>query len=780
MPGDGRRYVGAAVPRCTDERLLRGRGRYVDDVDDAGAMHAVILRSPVPHGRLTHFDAAPALAVDGVRVLGPDDIERLADPLPSSWRLPGQEPGQVALISRTLRYAGQPVGVVMAPDRAAAEDAAELVRLAIDPLPFVLAPDAALREDAPLLYPEHGTNVVGQIHFGDPRDELEEAIAHAARVVERRMAIARVAPSSMEPRGVLAEWVEATRQLTVWTSSQVPYAVRQSLSASLRLRMDQVRVIVPDVGGAFGGKTSLHVDEALVCLAAKAMCARVKWIEDRAENLVASYQGRGQQAHARLALDPDARFIAFHAQITGDLGAFASQAGSGPFQVTGLALEGPYRFSLAGTSVTGVYTNTVPTGSYRGYGIQEAAWIRERLIDEAARELGLDALEIRSRNIIRASQLPYTTRTGLTYDSGDYGAALVRAAELAGSRRRPSAGTLRRGVGVACGVEITGFAPSALLEAFQIDWSGWESGRIRVNEDGTVTVFSGVTGVGQGIETALAQVVADALEIPIEWISVQLGDTATSPHSDLAAQASRSAALAGAALTQAGQRIRERMDRLAASKLGVPVEDVKRDGAVFQAGITGARVTWQEIARRGWKGWGEHSPGRIQLEETVDFDPPEITYSYSAHGAAVAVDTETGHVTVEDYWSVNDSGVLINPPIANGQIAGGIAQGIGIALIEEVEHDPRTGRPVGGTWADYLIPRSSDVPDTVIEHLCTPSTIIPGGFKGLGESGIIPSPAAIGNAIAAAVPEIGPEIVATPMSAGRIWHALQRAETGHD
>jgi carbon-monoxide dehydrogenase large subunit len=773
-----RRYVGQSVSRPQDPRLLRGQGRYVDDVEEIGAWHAAIVRSPVAHGRLTRFDAT-AVRDAGLAelVLGPAELAELADPLPTKWRLPGQHLTGIPVATTTVRYVGQPLGVVVAASRALAEDAAERVLLEFEELPVVADLDAARAPGAPLLYPEHGSNVAGQVHFGDPVEAIEEAIGAASHVVERELGIQRVAHSPMEPRGLLAEWIAGTGRLTVWMSSQSAQVARHELAVALRLRVDQVRVVADDVGGSFGSKNTLYVDEAMVCVAARVLGRRVKWIEDRRENLLATYQGRGQRARARLALDADGRFVALHAEIVGDLGAFATQAGSGPFQVAGLAIEGPYRFGTAGATVSAVYTNLVPTGAYRGYGMQEAAWIRERMVDEAARELGVSPVELRMRNLVTPEDMPYTTRTSLTYDSGDYPAALRRAAELADTVPRADTpdGEVRRGVGLACSVEITGFAPSALLEMFQIPWSGWESGRIRVNQDGSVSVTSGVMSVGQGIETALAQIVADELRVPLDWVRVHLGDTATSSYSDLSSQASRSVALAGGALVQAGARMRARMRGLAARALGVAETAVTWDGAVFGAGPDAGTLTWREVAHRGWMGWGRAEADRIQLEEVVDFDPPAITFAYAVAGAAVAAEVDTGRLAVEAYWSVNDSGVLVNPMLADGQIAGGIAQGLGIALLEEVRHDPATGQPLTTTLFDYLLPLSSDVPDPLIEHRCTPSTVIPGGFKGLGEGGCIPTPSAVCNALAAAVPEIAADLTATPLTPAALWPLLQKA-----
>jgi carbon-monoxide dehydrogenase large subunit len=372
--------------------------------------------------------------------------------------------------------------------------------------------------------------------------------------------------------------------------------------------------------------------------------------------------------------------------------------------------------------------------------------------------------------MIGPDEMPFTTRTQLTYDSGDYRATFDRAVELAESARRESSDRVRRGVGVAAMVEVTGFAPSFLLEVFQIQWSGWEAGKIRVNSDGSVTVFSGVTPMGQGIETTLAQVVADHLGVPMEWIAVQLGDTSTAPFSNFSSQASRSLTLAGAALIQAGGRMRERMNLLAANNLGVAVEDVELVGDVFRAGEQ--TIPWREVAHRGWLGWGRGDSDAIQLEEIVEFDPPAVAFAYAAHAAAVAVDVDTGKVEVEDYFAIHDSGVLVNPLIADGQVVGGIAQGLGIALLEEAVYDPATAQPLSVTYLDYAVPLSEDVPDITVEHQTTPSPANPGGFKGVGEGGTIPPAAAVGNAVAAAVPEIADLLVATPLAPSRVWTAL--------
>ena len=781
-PGNGRHrphtggLIGQPVPRVHDARLLRGDGYYAADLDDGTALHAAVVRSPVPHGRVTRFDGRAAREEGGaVLVLGPDEIARHAGPLPTVWRLPGQFQREIEVATRTARYVGQPLGLVVARSRAAAEDAAERVELSIDPLPPVVGVDAALAPGAPLLYPEAGTNVAGEVRFGDPAEEIERVMARAPHVVTRELAVQRVHAASMEPRGVLAEWVPQTGRLTVRSSTQVPHPVRYGLAAALRLRMDQIQVVVPDVGGAFGSKTTLYVDEVLVCLAARLLGRRVTWTEDRTEALTATYQGRGQTATARLALDTDGRFLALDAHVRGDLGAFSSQAGSGPFQITGQSLEGPYRLPLAGATVTCVHTNATPTGAYRGYGMQESCWIRERLVAEAARELGLDADALRLRNLITADDMPYTVRTHMTYDNGDYPATFGAAATAVSTEPRGGSGRVRHGVAVVPSVEITGYGPTGLLEMTGLEASGWESGRVRVNQDGTVTVHAGVVAMGQGIDTTLTQIVADRLGVPMGLVAVRLGDTDTTPHSEYSSQASRSLVLSGSALLGAAERLRARMDALAASYLETTPEDVRLDGLTFRAGATGRTASWREIAQRGWLGWGRPDHGVIQMEETVDFDPPDVTYAHAAHAAAVSVDLETGVVTVRGYWAVHDSGVLVNPLIAEGQTAGGVAQGLGLALLEEASYDPVTARPLATSLWDYAVPAPPDVPDIHVSHTETPSPHNPGGFKGLGEGGTLPPAAVVVNAVADAVPEIAARLDRTPLTPCRVWSLLRDA-----
>lgn len=766
--------VGASIRRVNDPRLLTGAGRFLDDISLPGMLHAHILRSPVAHGTVTGFDAHAASAD---LVMGPDDVGASTEPLPFVWIAPNQQHLSVPLGDRTVRYVGQPIGIVVAGSRALAEDAAESVDVAIDSLPAVADSLAAVRADAPLLYPGHGSNVAVEFSIGDAPDVVEAVMAAAPMVVSRRLRIPRIVPSPMETRGVVAEWSAGTAALTVWMSTQTPHHVRDQLAHVLRLKADQVRVIAGDVGGGFGTKEHLYPDEIMACLAAMRLGVPVKWVEDRNEHFTATCQARDAVHDARLAMTEDGTFLAIHTRVTGNLGAHFSNVGTGPFRVSGLMLPGPYRVANAGATITGVFTNTTPTGAYRGFGMQEAAWVRERLVDEAARELGVDPLELRLRNVLGPDELPHTTPTFQDYDSGDYGRSLemvrdrVRAhAPLVDTNPR-----IRRGVGVATHVEFTGLGPSAVQQVVGFRLGGYETAVVRMEPDGSVYVSSGVMGMGQGIETTLAQLAADGLGVEMEQVTVHLGDTATAPYSAAGSIASRSMTVGGGAVVTAAATLRDKILRIAAHRLEVSAVDlVIAEGRVQVKGDPSMGISLEEVAEYSWLGWNLPAGETPDLEVKFVHDPSNISYPYATHAAAVAVDLDTGQVRVERYWLAHDSGVVVNPQIVDGQIAGGVAQGLGIALFEKMLYDD-DGQPKSTTFLDYLLPLASDVPDLVMDHYETPAPHIPGGMKGVGEGGTIVAPVAIGNAIAAAVPEIAGRILETPLSPGRLWQLLHDA-----
>lgn len=773
--------IGARVLRVNDPKLLRGAGSFVDDLHLPGMVHAAVLRSPAAHGRLMAVDpGGVGDDPDVLDVITPEVAAAATRTLPCVWIMPGQRLEEYPVVPRGItRYVGETLGLVVARTRAAAEDAVSAIRVEIEPLPAVTDPREAEQEGAPLLYPEWGTNVAVDMNRGDPPETVEAAMRRARHVLAMEFRIQRLSGQPMETRGVVARWDAATGELTMWSSTQVPHHVRDGLADALGLRYEQVRVVAPDVGGGFGPKDHLYPDEVLTCLAAMRLGVPVKWIEDRREHFTATVQAREQLHRARLAFEDDGRFVAIHTELLGDLGAHPSNVGAGPaFVATGM-LEGPYRFESAGARVRCVVTNKAPVGAYRGFGMQQAAWVRERLVDEAARMLGMDPVEIRRRNMVAREELPYTTHTHQNYDSGDYPAALERAATLVREGPAPGDDGRRRGVGFSSYVEFTGLGPSKGQQVVNFKLGGYETAVVRMEADGTATVLTGVCPHGQGLETTLAQLAADHLGLSVEEVRVVFGDTAVAPYSSTGTIASRSMAVGGGAVVRAAGRLRRKVLEIGAHLLEAPVEDVEiAAGAVRVRGAPGRSVSLRTVADRAWLGWDLPEGMAPGLEERDLHDPSDISYSYATHAVAVAVDPETGQIEVERYVVVHDCGVMVNPMIVEGQIHGGVAQGLGGALLEEVVYDA-AGQPLTTTYMDYLIPTSAEVPDMIVEHSEIPSPFIPGGMKGMGEGGAIAPAAAVGNALAAAIPEIAHLVTETPLTPSKVWGWIQSvAEVG--
>jgi carbon-monoxide dehydrogenase large subunit len=767
------KMVGARVERLDDPRLLTGGGRYVDDIRLPDMVHAHILRSPVAGGAVTSVDAGDALADGGCELLLHALDDHGLGRIPCVWLQPGQRQVSYPVLDPQVRYVGQPVGVIVSRSRALAEDLTELVDIDFeerdDP---VLDADHALSVGAPLVDPEMGTNVCVELFRGDPWKEVEPLFDRAHVVVRRKLRIQRVAGHPMETRGVVASWDRSMQRLTVWTSTQAVHHAREHLADVLGLRQDQVHVRAPDVGGAFGTKEHLYPDEVLVCAAAMRLGRPVKWIEDRYEHFTATLHARDQVHEASIAVDAEGYFLALWSDIVHDLGAHPSNVGSGPSQVASIMLQGPYRFERAGTRVRAVLSNRTPTGAYRGFGMQQAAWVRERMVDEVARVLQLDPVELRRRNMIRSDELPYTTRFFQKYDSGDYVFALNEAERLVTERPLAAEDGKARGVGYACHVEFTGLGPSKTQQFVGFHLNGFETSTIRMERDGALTVLTGGSLMGQGLETSLAQIAADTLGVPLSQVRVVSGDSDLVPYSSAGSIASRSMVVAGGALVRSSAQLREKLVAIAAHRLEASEADIELgDGRAYVRGTPARGISHRDLATVAWLGWDLPEGVTPGLEEQYTYDPEDITYSYATHAAAVAVDRETGIVEVEGYWVVHDCGTIINPLIADGQIQGGVAQGIGIALYEDVAYGERA-QPATASYMDYLLPLATDVPDVVMSHFETPSPHTPGGMKGLGEGGVIPAPAAVGNAVAAALPEIGGKIVETPLSPSRVWALL--------
>ncbi|WP_436501270.1 xanthine dehydrogenase family protein molybdopterin-binding subunit [Actinokineospora sp. HUAS TT18] len=755
--------VGTRVHRREDRRLLTGQGRFVDKVSLTGAAHAVIIRSRIAHGVVTAVDFEAARAATGVLdVIGPSDAEGAE--LPCVSTVP-EQPRSYPVLDEVVRYVGQPVAVLIAETYEAALDAVALVEVHLTPLAEVAGVEAALANDAPVLHDGSKSNLIADFPIGDPA----AAVAEAPHVIEMTFRLGRVTPRPIEPRGIAA--VYDGDVLTVWNATQAPHHARDHLAQALNLPQANVRVVAGDVGGSFGAKEHIYPDEVVVCLAAMRLRRPVRWSETPGDQLTATVAARDAIHVGRLAFEADGRFVALHCDILGNLGAHPSNVGFGPLALSAIMLAGPYRFDSCGARVRGVVTNTTPTGSYRGFGQPEITWTRERLIDEAARSLHLDPVELRLRNMFGPDDFVLKDGTWHPYDSGDFPLALRTLRELV--REVPADDNRKRGIGFSCHVESTGMGPSMAMKGAGVAAGGFETIVLRMEPDASVTVCSGLVGIGQGIETAFAQLAADGLRVPLDRVKVVMGDTETSPYSSIGAVASRSTALGGGALVRAAESLRARLLALAAHRLEVSADDLEyADGCVRVVTDPANSLALADLAAFAWRGWDLPKGVGPGLEERTSYDPTSYVHAFGAHAAAVAFDPETGAVEVEKYWVVNDSGVLVNPTIVEGQIVGGVAQGIGMALTEEITYSDNA-QPS----ANYPLMTAPDIPRIEVVMLETASPVTPGGMKGAGEAGIISSPAAIGNAVAAAMPTIADQIVATPLTAHALWQALIRAAT---
>ncbi len=766
-------FTGQRIPRLEDRRLLSGRGRFTDDIELPGLLHAALLRSPVPHGILRGIDVS-GLEADVELVLGPDEIrQRVRGPIPVVWHMPGEFQHDRPVVGDRVRFVGEPVGVVVAADRYRAEDAVDQIFVDVDDLASVVDPMAALAPGAPLLYPEHGSNVMCRVETGDSAEHTDAVFAAADRTLAFRLDIGRVSGTPMEPRGLVAS-PDPDGKLTVWSSTQAPHAVRDTLARVTGLPQHRIRVVAPDVGGGFGVKDHLYEDEVMVCLAALQLGRPVKWVEDRYESLVATHQARGETVEVEVAFDDDGRLRGLRVDGVRDAGAYLSHFGGGPLFTMAGMLPGAYRWDAVRAEGTVVATNTTPTGAYRGFGQTQAVFVCERTVDMVANALGLEPSAVRRANMIRPEDQPYAIRCApTTYDNGDYPAALERAVALAADWSEPPADGRRRGVGYASYVQMAGVGPSQGNPHVGLDVGSWESAIARMEPDGTVRLFVGTSPQGQGHVTTFVQLAADRLGVAIEDVELIHSDTDASPYSAYGTAASRSIAVGGGAVVRATEALAERIRRIAAELLEAAPEDIVLAGR--DATVVGTRVSVPiaDVARRAWQGWalpeGEEMPG---LEVRFAYDPEQYTFSYATHVCRVAVDPGTGLVDVERYGVVLDCGTVVNPTIVEGQVHGGIAQGLGAALLEQIVVD-EDGQPRATTLLDYLLPVSADIPDVEVILTETPSPFTPGGMKGMGEGGTNGSFACVVNAVASALPEVAAQITTTPLTPTVLWSLLE-------
>ncbi len=776
------RYFGASVTRIEDPRLIRGNGRYVDDITLPGLLHATIVRSPHAHARIgaVHLEAARA----GSGVVGVfwfDDLATWMKPMPTagaappalaaSLRLRTRETPQYPLARDTVRYVGEPVAVVIARSRAEAEDAAELVQVDYEPLAAVVDTEAAAAPEAPRLYRDWEDNIA--VHFRHAIGDADAAIEAADVVVRERFRMHRYSGIPLECRGIVVEPHPVENRLTMWSATQFPHFVQNALVHVLAWPAHRIRVVAPDVGGGFGVKASMYPEEILIPLAAVQLGQPVKWIEDRREHFMASIHSREQVHHIEIAAKRDGRIVAIRNRLLVDQGAYNPWGVVQPYNTVAHML-GMFRVPNYAVEAQMVLTNKTPHAPYRGAGRPEAVFVMDRAVDRLAHALGLDPAEIRRRNFIQADEMPYDTgqlyRDGqpLVYDTGNFPEALEKALEAIDyDTFRAEQDALRargiyRGVGISSYIEGTGVGP-------------YEGATVYVDASGGVVVATGACSQGQGHETTFAQLAADAIGVPIERVSVINADTAAIPMG-VGTFASRSAVVAGNAVNEAAERVREKLAQAAGAFLEAAPDDIDiEQGEAFVRGTPQSAVSLARVVQSALPTFATPGPVEADFEATVYRQVPTVTYASAVHIVLVEVDIETGITTLLRYVVAHDCGRVINPMIVDGQINGGVAQGIGGGLYEEFVYDEQ-GQLLSGSFMDYLVPTFAEVPAIDLIHLEYPSTRNPLGVKGVGEGGAVSPPAAIANAVEDALRPFNVCVRETPLSPERVRNLIKQGQ----
>jgi carbon-monoxide dehydrogenase large subunit len=756
--------VGRPLKRTEDPKLITGRGQYVEDLTAPGLAHAIFVRSPHAHARMTALRTDAARRAPGVlRVLTARDLGPLR-PLPFMATLPGLKHSRCPyLADAVVDSTGVPVAAVVAESAALARDAADLVEVEYEPLPAAVGPELSLEPGAPRSHTDLETNLA----FSWPLKggDVDGAFARAAHIARVRVDHNRLAGAPMEPRGVLVRYDAGSDEMTVWLTTQNPFLARADLAAVLGFPEHKLRVIAPDVGGGFGVKGPLYREEIVVAIAARQLDRPVRWMSTRTEDLLTTIQARAAVSEAEAAVSAEGEILGLRAKMVFDLGAHLVGLSIVPPMSASTHIFGPYRIQNAELLSLGVYTNTAPTGPYRGSGRPVGVYVIERLMDEAARATGLDPVEIRRRNFVPPDAFPHRTPFGVAYDSGNYARALDRVLELAdyAALRQTQAETRRRG-------NIMGIGVAAYVESTNV--LGWESGVVRVERGGKVTAITGSSPHGQGHETTFAQIVADHLGVPYEDIAVRHGDTQGAPQA-IGTFGSRSAGLGGSALAQAAAEVREKGRRLAARLLEASPEDLQLTRSGFQVkGVPEKLVGWDRIGDFAHRGMGLPPQETSALEATVFFRQDHPSWSFGAGLAVVRIEPETGHVRLERFVAVDDCGNAINPLLIDGQIVGGFAQGLGQTLLERIAYD-EDGQLLTGTFMEYAIPRADDMPELVVDRTVTPSPLNPLGVKGVGEGSACVAPPAIVNAVIDALAPFGVRHLDMPLTAEQIWRAIR-------
>jgi carbon-monoxide dehydrogenase large subunit len=795
-------YVGRPLRRREDVRFVRGEGRYVDDILPPRTAWCAFVRSPHAHAHIRAIDTTRATALPGtLLVLTAADWDAaghgeltVVHPMPFGDGRPMNDAPRPAFARDTVHHVGDIVAAVIAETRLAAEDAAEAVAVDYAPLAAVTRTRDAVAAGAPLVHPRFGDNLVFEIERGQ-RDRTEAALAGAAKVVALRLTNSRLAANPLEPRAYLAEHDPGTDRTTVYATSQQPHYLRRWLSVySLHIPEHQIHVVSPDVGGGFGVKGFFATEVSTVVWAARLLRRPVKWTATRSESFLADAQARDHDTEARMGFAADGRIVAMQVDTLAALGGYLSNfAPSIPGNSYPQTITGLYRTPHLHLRVRGVYTNTVPIDAYRGSGRPEATWTNERLLERGARELGIDVVEMRRRNLIARADFPYPAPGGRVYDSGDPPALLDTLVALADytALRREQAELRRRGIlmgiGLAAFIDKAGTGPSANLARRGGLHGGWESALVRVHSDGKVTIFAGSHSHGQGHDTAFCQIAADRLGLRIDHIRLVEGDTDAIPFGN-GTWGARSTSVAGTAIYRAADKVIAKATRFAAHMLECAPGDVDYRHGVFRVRGTDRAVGFAAVADAAYHGAALPADGSVDpgLEVTEFYDPPDTNDPQAMHLAVVIVDAETGSVRLRDFFAVDDCGTVINPMIVEGQVHGGLAQGIGQALCEHVVYD-RDGQLLSASFLDYAMPRAADLPFFHTAFIATPAPSNPLGVKGGSESGTIGAPAAIGNAVIDALWHLGVRDIGLPITAESVWRALrspttiaarERAQTG--
>lgn len=779
------RYTGASIRRTEDPRLLAGRGQYIDDVTVPKMIEAAVLRSPVAHARIVKIDTSRARELPGVfDVITGQDLAALAGPQPVIWfPIPDQRIARTrALATDRVRWVGQAVAAVVATDRYVAEDALELIDVEYEQLPVVADLDAALAPDAPKLYDDWPDNVSGSLTY--TAGDAEAAFASADLVVKASFTHGRAFGCPLEPRGCIVDWDSFEGTIHVWLSTQSPNLARDLLAEVFDVPVHKIRVRTPHLGGGFGNKFDFYGEEVIAAVLSRRTGRPVKLIEDRSDSFVATSHSRDQRLEFEMALRNDGTIVGLRGVSYGVLGGAFGTVGSGPPWASVLTCMGPYKIPNLDVTVRAVVTNRSPYGSYRGWGVPKGNIVHERLIEMAARELGMDRAEIRRRNFPTPDEFPFFSGVAFTYDSGRYAdcldLAMSKVDELGWRERQAQARAEGRSVGIGYSfhVEPSAYGPSRILNLVGLAHSGFDEVTVRMDSVGKVTIYSGQINMGQGTHTIYAQLAADTLGVPMDDVVVVTGDTDSCPYTGYGTGGSRAAPLGGAAILRASGRLRDKVFRVAAELLEASPDDLQiEDGRISVKGTTGRSVTTRDVGDAAYRRLLDRLPeGEIPTLEEVDvFDPPNMATSYGCTALLAEVDRETGMVTLLDCLQAHDCGTVINPMLVDGQLAGGLAQALGGGLLEELVYD-EDGQLRTASFMDYLLPTAMEIPPFHFFHQETPAPDIPGGIKGVGEAGTIAGVSLVGSAIDDALSDLGVTVTRFPVTPPRLLEQIREAQ----